>query len=684
MSVLLFIFMNGMVIASAASLAYRVFPSVRVLDTLCTAFVLYLAQIVVVELVLGLCGILTLPNILFAHGIFFGAVIFYLVRHPLRKWPGFLLEKEILGDLVKSKTVVFCITMILCFGVIKVFINLANPPFGWDSLNYHFTFPVEWLKFQNFNTPPTIFDDPSPTYYPLNGSLYYLWLILPFKSVFMADIGQVPFFIISFFAVYAICRRLSLSREYSFLASSLYLAIPNFFKQLQVAYVDVMVTALFLICVNFLISLKERFTIQKVAIFSLALGLLAGTKTVALPYSVLLVFPFIILLLRNRGKVLPLFIFIGGVFLTGGFSYIRNYLATGNPFYPLELRFFDWVVFKGVMSARLYSAHFTLKDYALSKMLFHEGLGVQTLLLVFPAALIGVPVYLWKQKKVDYGVVYFLSLPVLLYYAYRYIIPLANTRYLYPLLAVGMICGFYAAVRLRIPRRIMHGIVWVCVLASFTELAKRQELVVSGVLTLVIFLLLVTCGKYLLRLSRPIIVCVIGVSVVLLLVAEKYYAKNEFPRYLKMVKYSGFWPDAARAWNWLNDNTTGNNIAYVGRPVPFPLYGTRFKNNVQYISVNKTQPAMLHSFPGSRYQWGYDFESLHRNLEEPRNYRGGAEYITWRDNLARADIDFLFVYSLHQTKSIRFPLEDSWALAHPEYFTPVFSNDTIHIYKVIL
>jgi len=230
----------------------------------------------------------------------------------------------------------------------------------------------------------------------------------------------------------------------------------------------------------------------------------------------------------------------------------------------------------------------------------------------------------------------------------------------------------------------MHGIVWVCVLASFTELAKRQELVVSGVLTLVIFLLLVTCGKYLLRLSRPIIVCVIGVSVVLLLVAEKYYAKNEFPRYLKMVKYSGFWPDAARAWNWLNDNTTGNNIAYVGRPVPFPLYGTRFKNNVQYISVNKTQPAMLHSFPGSRYQWGYDFESLHRNLEEPRNYRGGAEYITWRDNLARADIDFLFVYSLHQTKSIRFPLEDSWALAHPEYFTPVFSNDTIHIYKVIL
>lgn len=150
-----------------------------------------------------------------------------------------------------------------------------------------------------------------------------------------------------------------------------------------------------------------------------------------------------------------------------------------------------------------------------------------------------------------------------------------------------------------------------------------------------------------------------------------------------MVRYSGFWPDAARAWGWLNQNTFGNNIAYVGRPVPFPLYGENFKNNVYYVSVNKTDPAKLHYFPGSHYQWGYDFLSLHRNLEASGNYRADADYSTWLNNLIRRNTDYLFIYSLHQTKDIIFPLEDNWAKANGVKFAPIFTNQTIHIYKII-
>ena len=149
-----------------------------------------------------------------------------------------------------------------------------------------------------------------------------------------------------------------------------------------------------------------------------------------------------------------------------------------------------------------------------------------------------------------------------------------------------------------------------------------------------------------------------------------------------MVRYSGFWPDATKAWEWLNRNTQGNNIAYVGRPVPFPLYGTNFKNNVYYVSVNKIEPAKLHYFPNSHYHWDYDFLSLHRSLGAVGNYRADADYIVWLNNLNRRYTDYLFIYSLHQTKNIEFPLEDAWARANPGKFTPVFTNETIHIYKI--
>ena len=149
-----------------------------------------------------------------------------------------------------------------------------------------------------------------------------------------------------------------------------------------------------------------------------------------------------------------------------------------------------------------------------------------------------------------------------------------------------------------------------------------------------------------------------------------------------MVKYSGFWPDATKAWAWLNKNTDSANVAYTGRPVPFPLYGSNFKNNVYYASVNRIDPAKLHYFSGSDYKWGADFRELHKNLEEKNNYRGNADYPAWLNNLFKRNTDYLFVYSLHQIEGIEFPLEDRWAMGNPGRFTLVFSNDTVKIYKI--
>ncbi len=685
-SILTFLAMNAIISICAVLLSCRLLRFKGLLDTSICSLILYLSQIILTEMLLGIFGVLYLKNVI-ALNLLILLVIWALARN---KTPNFSLDKLglAIGQFPVNGVIFFVLTVLTVFGTVKVLINLVNPPFGWDSLNYHFTFAVEWLKNGNLNIPITVFDDPSPSYYPINGSLYYLWLMIPLKNVFFADLGQVPFFILAILSVYSISRKLGLRREYSFFAASLFMLIPNFFKQLQIAYVDIMVTGLFLASLNYLFLIAESFSLQNILLFSASLGLLVGTKTIGLPYGLLLFLPFIYLTFKNLKKSYLFIASILAILFLGGFSYFRNFLVAQNPLYPLHFSLFGKNIFKGVMDTATYSARFKPSDYSLSKMLFHEGLGLQTILLVLPAIFLTLPVALRKERqKINFFMAYFFILPLLIYFIYRFVLPLVNLRYLYAMLALGIVMGFYTLDVLGVRKFWVNVLVVICVLASVSELAKRQELVTSIILTAAI-IIVVKLNPSLLKarrivLSKGICALVFILKIGLLAMLLAWYNKNEFPQYIRMVKYSGFWPDATKAWNWLNDNSSGNNIAYAGRPVPFPLYGRSLKNNVYYVSVNKVDPAKLHYFKDSFYRWDDDAASLHKCFEEKGNYRSQADYGVWLNNLKKRKIDYLFVYSLHQTREIDFPMEDRWAMANPGVFKPVLTNSTIHIYRII-
>lgn len=297
---IIFLLMNLLVIISSFLITYRLFQISNSVDALICWFIVYLSQIVFSELILGISGILYLNNLILINSVIL-LIIWFIVKNRLSSFNLNTIRDAFYG-LLRNKIILLGVAVILGFSLVKVGINLINPPFGWDSLNYHFTFPVEWLKHGNLETPITISDDFAPSYYPINGSLYFLWLILPFKNVFLADLGQVPFFILAFLAMYSISRKLGINREFSLYAAVLFLLIPNVFKQLEVAYVDVMVAALFLVCINYLFLLTSEFSRKNVLVYSASLGLLLGTKTIALPYSILLFLPFIYLCLKNFNK----------------------------------------------------------------------------------------------------------------------------------------------------------------------------------------------------------------------------------------------------------------------------------------------------------------------------------------------------------------------------------------------
>ena len=679
-----FILLNLAAGLSAVLISKYFFAPANKADYFISLFIVFLSQVIVSLLILGIAGKLYLVNLLILN-LLFAFVLWMIIMGLKLKWKTPHSPDVSIGGFTDSKVQALCLAAVIAFAISKIMVNLANPPFGWDSLNYHFTFPVEWFKHGNLNTPITIFDDPSPTYYPINGSLFYLWLIMPFRSVFLADLGQLPFFIIAVISVYSIAQRIGLNKTNSFYSAVLFALIPNFFKQLQIAYVDVMVGALFLVCVNYLLVLKRNFTLRNVLIYSLSLGLLIGTKTTALPFSILLIIPFLVMLFKNYKKAYFVFIPVFCVLTLGGFSYFRNFMQTGNPLYPLDFSLFNIHIFHGVMDKTIYSSYFSGSDYSLGKMLFHEGLGAQALFLILPGMFLALPVAFFKKRRdLNFNQVFFLLLPLLIYFVYRYIIPLANVRYLYAMMGLGVILGFYLLELLKARKWLINILVILCVFSSIPSLAKKQELVASIILLVFVFFILVNFKKTSVLVNKRIWqVIIIALTIGVLFWAQGFYKANEFPRYYKMVKYSGFWPEATKAWDWLNNETVGNNIAYTGRAVPFPLYGSNLKNNVYYVSVNRTQPAKLHYFNNSKYEYGPGFESLLKSIEQENNYRGNADYNIWLENLLKANTDYLFVYSLQQTKSTIFPMEDSWAITNTDKFKPVFTNNTIHIYKII-
>lgn len=677
--------MNLVVLCSANLIIKYFFNFKTIVDSWIALFILFFSQIVILQLILGIINKLTLANVIVFNLLLLFLIILIIKKFELTPKSNLYLD---LNSLKPKNLELFCLAVILGFALVKISINLVNPPFGWDNLNYHFSFPVEWLKQGNLDNPITISDDPSPSYYPINGSLYFLWLILPLKNVFLADLGQIPFFILAFLAIYSLGIKLNLSKENAYFASCLFTLIPNYFKQMEIAYVDVMVVALFLVCLNYLFLLEEEFSLKYILIYSISLGLFLGTKTIALSYGILLLIPFVYLCFKNNKSYALILLFLI-VIILGGFTYIRNFLETRNPLYPLDFSLFGKTIFKGVMDLNTYRAHFKPTDYRLSKLLLHEGLGAQSIIFILPAIFLALPVTLIKKRRnLNFNLVFFLILPFLIYLVYRYIIPLANIRYLYPLLGIGIIIGFYFLLKLlNVPWVVIKTLVVICVLTSICELAGHLELIVSIILAVLLFFLVPILIKNIQAkewIRKPLFISILIIFlIIVLLFLEKDYIKNEYPRYIKMQRYSGFWPDAICAWDWLNKNTQGNNIAYVGRPVPFPLYGGNFKNNVYYVSVNKTDPIKLHYFQNSYYHWGYDFLSLHKNLEAEGNYRSKGDYTAWLTNLLRRNTDYLFIYSLHEIKKTIFPLEDDWAKKNPDKFIPVFTNETIHIYKII-
>jgi hypothetical protein len=614
-----------------------------------------------------------------------------------RKKPVLFPAKPDIEPFIKSNLILLAFSILICFSLVKVFINLVNPPISPDSLQYHLAFPAVWIKNGNLANPACIFgsmpmvfskalETSAVSFYPINAQLFFAWLMLPLRNAFLADIGELPFYLTGIMVIFAILRKYGIKSEMALLSGFLWALIPNIFKQLRTAsQIDVICAVLFLLMIYTILLLKEGFNFKNAILFGISVGLFLGTKIINIVWFAA-AFPFFYYVFYKSSRVFKaqtakINLMLGSIafmiFLFGGFTYLRNLVFAGNPFFPVDLRILGVTVFKGIVDNVVYKATIASGDkFDFTRILFAEGLGVQLLGLILPGMLVPFIFYRQiKKKAVPWGEYFVLFMvPVTMVVLYSFFINIYVVRYLFPLISIGLVTAVIFINLIPRGEKYFYPVSFICILVSASELAHRNEFVASLALAAILFTAMVLFKKrlaafYRRRIFNKALAAFLILGALLLGYFNSKYDREEFERYPSTFSKRETWQiDIARGWQKLNELTkTGSRVAYTGRLEFYPLFGTRLKNTVKYVSVNEKDFAPYNKLDGL--------------------YRKVKDFSAWKENLKKERIGYLFIAlpfpeNRESEDPAKFPIEDEWALARPELFTQVFKNSLAHIYKV--
>ncbi|MFA6129527.1 MAG: hypothetical protein WC731_00890 [Candidatus Omnitrophota bacterium] len=685
---------EAVIVTASSWLLTRKYFGIRLLsDAILVSFILLFAQIVLVELLLGVAGQLYFLNVLLAHAAIL--LIIYLIYFRKEAPP---LEKLNVEPFINSNLLLLAASIFFSFFLVKLFSNLINPPLSPDSLQVHLAFPATWITNGNLDNPINIFgslpilkpgtlETCSSSYYPINAQLFFTWLMLPLRNAFLADAGEAPFYIIGIVAVYAILRKYDVNRVMALLSGFLWVLIPSIFKQLRTgSLIDVICAVLFLLVFNALLLLKLDFSLKNAALFGIATGLFVGTKIINLAWLLALV-PLACYILYRKvkeskfelSKVLSILaVIVSMIILFGCFVYLKNYFILGNPLFPVELRIFGKTIFKGLLDNAAYKSQVAGWKLDFMKMIFKEGLGLQFIALILPCTFIPVIFYKYLKAKVLSlgGYLLLFATPFFMLILYSFFINIYTSRYFFPYLSFGLLTAVIFITKLPRGDKYLAAISFISILSAAFELANRYELVSSILLSLAVFILLFLYKKQVSIFYRSknfsrIMLAVLLAGFLFLTYLNNRYDKEEFSRYpLSFPKREAWQSDIGRGWKALNELTKGGSrIAYTGRMEFYPLFGSGLKNTVKYVSINAKEVTAYNKPDGL--------------------FRKTRDFTAWRENLKKGRIEYLFIAlpffdNRESEDPKKFPIEDEWAGAHPDDFELIFSNSLSRIYKVLI
>ncbi|MBP9717881.1 glycosyltransferase family 39 protein [Candidatus Gracilibacteria bacterium] len=645
-------------------------------------FVLYIGEILLIQVVLGAFGILN-----------FAAVSVFAVLIALSvgwKW-GWRIHRAKnppwLGLGWSSHWMLVVLAPLVVLFILRLFFALLELPFEYDSGAYHLPMVVEWLRTGSlWNVYYSAFAGPVG-FYPGNGELLTLWLYLPFHSDLFANLLNFFLYPWLFIALYQLGRTLGFARNVAIGIAALFMYMPQSLQQLGTPQVDIFFTLTFVLVLYFGIQYFKKMELVDLFLCGLSVGFCVGTKYLGLPYLALplLVLAGFILYKKRKWPVKVLAHYgagIGALLMGGGFWFVRNMVITGNPLFPLEVKVGGVTLLQGYGDLTAHLATTSVK-YALSSVAVAKEVvgalwqvtGVSGILFLTGGALAFL--YTVKSWRVSliliasflYGFFVYVSSP------FTYENLLANMRYAMPLFIVGLLPWGYVVGR----NWLMKSFFYVVVMGAVTA-------------NLLFFMidafpgqgsLYVQYGmKFLSQWSVYFMLCVAAMCGLFLL---KYWKKAIAVYALLFFMVSGLWlnqMNEVRNREWFSIAQEIFNLSVYKHPVVFNALTITDK-------LEKLPDAKHVAFTGLNYHYHF----LGRDLSREVNYININEctYCRYQDyrtspQSVRRDPSFESWYANLQTRSINYVVvapnfmpsvrnyEFEWMNEHPEKFQKVFDT----------
>lgn len=212
----------------------------------------------------------------------------------------------------------------------------------WDDFSYHATMPAHWLQEQSFVLAPYNYH----AFYPANAELFTLWFVGPTGVDSFHALAGLFWLCSCSVAIYGLCRELGSSASFGVAGATLVLVSAPHLHQAK-GYSSTDLAASSLMCAGAYFCLRGSGTssgrppLVELGFAGALIGLAVGTKVTFGPPSVLAL-SFVLLgrpYWRSGGRVV--LTFVGCALIAGGFWYIRNWLLTGNPFFPAAIAGFE-------------------------------------------------------------------------------------------------------------------------------------------------------------------------------------------------------------------------------------------------------------------------------------------------------------------------------------------------------
>jgi len=285
-------------------------------------------------------GVVLLGVFSMLNRVVIGTILFTVFISNIRIFPMWgSWIKEVFIDLFAAHSIIEkCLVSIFLVSLLVVFIGTLSPEIGGDALGYQLTVPKFFLN--QGSLTPDLFE--YNTYFPL--FLNHLFLIG--LAVGSAVTAKLFHFLCGFLLVVLVKAIVVKESKNTALATFMVLVIwltPTFNNMLSTTYVDLGLTFFSFLSLYVLIEAFKDNDKKTFLLSGLLLSCAISVKYLGAISALAMLCLWVVYFFKNKNIMLYLkngLVWSFGIICGISYWFIRNYISTGNPFYPYFSKFF--------------------------------------------------------------------------------------------------------------------------------------------------------------------------------------------------------------------------------------------------------------------------------------------------------------------------------------------------------